>query len=349
MHATKRIPSVVASLFVVAAPLAFGVGTDDAVRPLIIAQSSAQVGDIRQEDRQADRQEDRQEDRRQDDAAQARVTLPRTTTGEIDRTALLAELDAQFAAGVKEIQIGNAALTQQEVESHLLDTSPDANLLRRIGDAINALPDPQGEFTVRLRGTVDARVQRKPDGTLRARIEDVDFGSLTPAERARLAEALTETTGFSRVRLQGLDQNGQRVRVEFRNGEGLTANVVQGSGNLARGNRDGRADDNSGRSGDVSGDRQSGRSDDRSGFSGDSRGGRSDVERSGSSGQPDRAEAGDRPDRDGSGRGARMERVEKVEIPKPERPAKPEIVKVERPSGSDRPERADSSGRGRGR
>jgi hypothetical protein len=348
MHATKRISSVVASLFVVATPLAFGAGTDDAARPLIVAQSSLQVGDIRQEDRQADRQEDRQEDRRQDNAAQARLTLPRTTTGEVDKTALLADLNAQFAAGVKEIQVGNASLTKQEAQSLLLSTSRDANLLRRIGDAINALPNAQGEFTVRLRGTVDARVQRQPDGSLRARIEDVDFGSLTPAERAQLAEALTETTGFSRVRLQGVDQGGQRVRVEFRADKGLTANVVQGSGNLARGNRDGRTDDDSGRLDDVSG-RQTGRADDRSGTSGDSRSGRSDVERSGSSGRPDRTEAGDRPDRDGSGRGARPERVEKVEIPKPERPAKPEIVKVERPSGSDRPDRVDSSGRGRGR
>jgi hypothetical protein len=342
MLKNRGISLVVVSLFLLPAQASYAFGTDDTGKTsVIIAQSDAQVGDIRREDHR--------EDRRQDDAAQARLSLPRTTTGEIDTTALLADLNAQFAAGVKEIQVGNAALTRQEVQSLLLAESRDANLLRRIGDAINALPDAQGEFTVRLRGTVDARVQRKPDGSLRARIEDVDFGTLTPAERARLAEALTETTGFSRVRLQGVDQGGQRVRVEFRTEKGLTANVVQGSGNLARGNRDGRADDNSGRPDDVSGDRQSGRPDDRSGPSGDSRGGRGDVERSGSNGRPEGAAAGDRPDRDVSGRAARPERVEKVEIPKPERPAKPEIVKVERPSGGDRPERVDSSGRGRGR
>jgi hypothetical protein len=343
----KRISSVVASLFMVAAPVAFGVGTDDAERPLIIAQSNSQVGDIRQEDRQADRREDRQEDRRQDDAAQARVTLPRTATGEIDSAALLADLDAQFAAGVKEIQVRNADLTQQEVQSQLLDTSPDANLLRRIGDAINALPDAQGEFTVRLRGTVDARVQRKPDGSLRARIEDVDFGSLTQAERAQLAEALTETTGFSRVRLQGLDQNGQRVRVEFRTDKGLTANVVQGSGNLARGNRDDRRDGTSGRGGS---DDRSDRSD-RSGAgtedrgasnSGSGRSGRSEsVDRvDGNRGRPDKVERASKPER--------PEKVEKIEKPeraeKVERPERPE--KAEKVEKVERPEKPGDGGRG---
>src|SRR3970040_153967 len=72
------------------------------------------------------------------------------------------------------------------------------------------------ERSVRLRGEVEARVQRTEEGDLRARIEDVNLGKLSAAQRAVWARELAARASFDRVRIRGTDANGERVRVEFR-------------------------------------------------------------------------------------------------------------------------------------
>jgi hypothetical protein len=349
--------------------LLFGAGAISAAddpagsAPLLLAQ----ITDVRQEDRQADRLADRQADRRQgDDGLQARVPLPRTAAGEVDVGALLPALDANFDNGIREIQVRDSSLTPVEARNLFLAETASANLLRQIGDQ---MPTGNGEWTVRFRsGTVDARVQRQPDGSLRARVEGADLTGLTAAQRADLARTLSQT-GFDRVRVEGVDADGKRVRTEFRADRGLVKNVVQGSGNLARGADDARraADDSGVRREDRRADRQ----DDSRADSGSNRG---SVDRSGSServtnasdrqergqrpdrgerpNRPERSERADRPDRpdrpERADRPDRPDRPERVE--RAERPDRPERVeRAERSDRPDRPDRPDRSGSGSGR
>jgi hypothetical protein len=193
------------------------------------AQSSTGTG---QEDRQADRRADRQEDRLAErrveameveegqERAEVRLQAPRTATGAIDVDRLLALVRDQIAQGAREIQFRGATLTAGDVQNLLLSTSPTQNLLAEIAAL---LPNDGVERKITLRGAADIRVTRQPDGSLRARIENVDLGDLTAAQRAALAQQLA-ALGFDRVRTRGVDSAGNRVRLEFRADRGLAQN-----------------------------------------------------------------------------------------------------------------------------
>jgi len=275
----------------------------------------ASAQDVRREDRQADRREDRQADRQQDrrdEANEVEVTLavPRNADGTINETALADQIRARFAAGVTEIQF--RGITAQEAQ-RLVDLR--SNVLT---DLAKLLPNDGIERSVRLRGAVDARVQRNEEGELRARIEDINLGTLSPAQRAELARQLASQAGLDRIRIRGADG----VRVEFRADRGIVRN--EGGGVDNRGNarddnaRNDRRDDRAQR---VDTDDRRGR-----------RGGADRADR------PERAARVERPER--AERAERAERVERAE--RAER-----VERVERPERIERPERSGSnSGRG---
>ena len=183
-------------------------------------------------------QDVRREDRRQDAAqreVEVELALPRTANGALDRGALEREVRARLAAGATEIQFRDRALTEAEARQLLL---ADRSLL---ADVARLLPDDGVERHVRFRGAVDARVQRNEDGELRARIEDINIGNLNAAQRAELARQLAAQSGFERVRIRGTDENGQRVRIELREGRGITRNEARG-GRAERLDNSGRRD-----------------------------------------------------------------------------------------------------------
>ena len=194
---------------------------------LAVLASAATAQDVRQEDRRADRQEDRlmepndlrredrQADRQQDQRAEAneveaKVAIPRNADGTINETQLVNDIKAQLAAGATEIQV--RGLTAQDAKA-LIASNP--NLL---ADLAKLLPNDGIERQVRLRGAVDARIQRNDEGELRARIEGIDLGTLTPAQRADLARQLATQAGLDRLRIRGTDANVARVRLELRDG-----------------------------------------------------------------------------------------------------------------------------------
>jgi len=153
----------------------------------------------------------------QNEAAEVKLAVPRTATGAIDVQALLALVRDQIAAGAREIQFRGTTLTAADVQMLLLSASATQNLLAEIAAL---LPKDGVERKVTLRGAVDVRVTRQPNGTLRARIEDVNLGNLTAEQRARLAQQLA-ALGFTRVEIRGVDAAGKRVRVEFRADRGI--------------------------------------------------------------------------------------------------------------------------------
>lgn len=179
-----------------------------AAASLALAATAVGIAQTRNDDL---RQEDRLAEPRDQRAAEVRLAVPRNADGTIDTRALLDEVRNLVARGVREIQFRDARLTADEIRTLLLGT--DRNLL---GDIAALLPSDGVERQVRLRGGVDIRVQREPNGELRARIEDVNLGNLTPAQRAELAQMLAARFGFDRVRIRGVDAEGHRVRVEFR-------------------------------------------------------------------------------------------------------------------------------------
>jgi hypothetical protein len=196
--------------------------------------------DVRQEDRRADRQadrreaepqdvrrEDRQEDRQQDRRAEAnevevKLAVPRNADGTINETQLVNDIKARLAAGATEIQV--RGLTAQDAKALI---ASNQNLL---ADLAKLLPNDGVERQVRLRGAVDARIQRNDEGELRARIEGIDLGTLTPAQRADLARQLATKAGLDRLRIRGVDATGARVRVEFRDDRGIVKNEAKGAG-----------------------------------------------------------------------------------------------------------------------
>ena len=196
--------------------------------------------DVRQEDRRADRQadrreaepqdvrrEDRQEDRQQARGAEAnevevKLAVPRNADGTINETQLVNDIKARLAAGATEIQV--RGLTAQDAKALI---ASNQNLL---ADLAKLLPNDGVERQVRLRGAVDARIQRNDEGELRARIEGIDLGTLTPAQRADLARQLATKAGLDRLRIRGVDANGARVRVEFRDDRGIVKNEARGAG-----------------------------------------------------------------------------------------------------------------------
>ncbi|MEW6246502.1 MAG: hypothetical protein AB1555_07315 [Nitrospirota bacterium] len=256
------------------------------------------------------------------DEATLRGAFPRTPSGTVDLAQVREAVAGQLAQGIKDVQFRDFTLDVEESRSLLLSVERNQNLLAHIGDS---LPADGVERTVTFRGVVDgrqveARVQRQEDGTLRARIEGINIGTLNEVDREQLVRRLSQQTGFERVRLEGVDAGGNRVRTEFRVDKGLVRNEVKGEGR-------GRPDAGPAR-GDV---RQEDRRDDRRL---DRRLDRRDeriVDR-----REDR-----RIDRRGDGRVERIERNQRVE--RVER-----IERIERPDRSgrpERPERPDRSGR----
>jgi len=281
-----------------------------AVVAALAVTGAAWAQDVRQEDRREDRQADRRvepndvrrEDRQADRRAEAnevevKLAVPRNADGTINETQLANDIKARLAAGATEIQV--RGLTAQDAKA-LIDSSH--NLLV---DLAKLLPNDGVERQVRLRGAIDARVQRNDEGELRARIEGIDLGTLTPAQRADLARQLATQAGLDRLRIRGTDATGARVRVEFRDDRG----IVKNEGRVQRNERNERmarldADDRRGR-----------------------RGGADRPERA------ERMERAERPER--MERAERPERVERVERPE----------RVERAERVERVERPDRSGR----
>jgi hypothetical protein len=237
--------------------------------------AAAQTADVRREDRQADRREDRQADRRVDaNEVEVKLAVKRNADGTVDQSALLNDVRAQFGAGTTEIQF--RGVTAQDARALL-----NQNLFR---DLAPLLPNDGVERSVRLRGEFEARLQRNEEGELRARVEDVGLGTLSPAQRAELARQLANQAGLDRIRIRGVDATGARVRVEFRDDKGIVRNE-------ARAERAQRVDN----------DERRGR-----------RGGADRAER------PERAARVERPER--AERADRVERVERPErIERPER------------------------------
>jgi hypothetical protein len=165
-----------------------------------------------------------QEMEAQNERAEVKLAVPVTATGAVDVARLLALVRDQLAAGAREIQFRGTTLSAADAQSLLLSTSASQNLLAEIAAL---LPKDGLERKVTLRGAVDVRVTRQPDGTLRARIEDVNVGSLTPEQRAQLAQQLA-ALGFTRVEIRGVDADGKRVRVEFRADRGVVRNEDRG-------------------------------------------------------------------------------------------------------------------------
>jgi hypothetical protein len=142
----------------------------------------------------------------QNERDEVKLAVPLTATGAIDVARLLALVRDQLAAGAREIQFRGATLTAADVQNLLLSSSASQNVLAEIAAL---LPKDGVERKVTLRGAVDVRVTRQPDGTLRARIEDVNLGNLTAEQRAQLAQQLA-ALGFTRVEIRGVVRNDDR-------------------------------------------------------------------------------------------------------------------------------------------
>ena len=186
---------------------------------LALLATAASAQDVRQEDRREDRQADR---RAEANEVEVKLAVPRNADGTINETQLVNDVKARLAAGATEIQV--RGLTAQDAKALL---ASNQNLL---ADLAKLLPKDGIERQVRLRGAVDARVQRNDEGELRARIEGIDLGSLTPAQRADLARQLATNAGLDRLRIRGTDATGARVRVEFRDDRGIVKNEAKGAG-----------------------------------------------------------------------------------------------------------------------
>ena len=190
-----------------------------AIVAALAVTGTASAQDLRQEDRREDRQADR---RAEANEVEVKLAVPRNADGTINETQLVNDVKARLAAGATEIQV--RGLTAQDAKALL---ASNQNLL---ADLAKLLPKDGIERQVRLRGAVDARVQRNDEGELRARIEGIDLGSLTPAQRADLARQLATNAGLDRLRIRGTDATGARVRVEFRDDRGIVKNEAKGAG-----------------------------------------------------------------------------------------------------------------------
>jgi hypothetical protein len=247
---------------------------------LAMLATAAAAQDVRQEDRREDRQADRLAERQMEaNELEVKLAVPRNADGTINETQLVNDVKARIAAGATEIQV--RGLTAQDVSALL---ASNQNLLV---DLAKLLPNDGIERQVRLRGAIDARVQRNNEGELRARIEGIDFGTLTPAQRADLARQLATQAGVDRLRIRGVDATGARVRLEVR--DGIVRADTGGGRNAERVDRVARVD-----------------ADDR-------RGRRGGADRPERAERAERAERVERPER--AERAERVERVERVERP----------------------------------
>jgi hypothetical protein len=139
---------------------------------------------------------------------EARMGLPRAEDGTIDVASVLRNIRARIAAGAREI-LFRGDMAPQEARRLLLH----GRLIEQIAER---LPDDGIDREVRLRGIIDARVQRSSEGELRARIEGVHLGAMGPAQRHDLARRIALQSGVDYVRIQGLDSSGDRVRADYR-------------------------------------------------------------------------------------------------------------------------------------
>ena len=291
---------------------------------VLVFAGFASAQDVRREDRQADRRVDAND-------VEVNLAVPRNADGTVNRTALLNDVRAQVTAGATEIHFRGV-------------TAQDARLLLNqslFTDLRAALPNDGVERHVRLRGDFEARLQRNEEGELRARIEYINLGTLSPAQRAELARQLASQAGLDRIRIRGTDATGARVRVEFRDDRGIVKNEGRGDVGGRRGDdkldrRDAKFDrkDDKFERKDVKFDRKDHRHFDAR----DDKFDRHDrVERHDRADRPDRAERNDR-----GGRPERVERVSRLErVERPER--------AERVDRVERPERPDRSGSNSGR
>jgi len=294
-----------------------------------LAAAQTTTPDVRREDRQADRQADRQEDRREDRRVEAnevevKLAVPRNADGTINTTALLNDVRAQFAAGATEIQF--RGVTDQDARALLND--------KLFADLKALLPNDGVERSVRLRGAFDARLQRNEEGELRARIEGITLGTLSPAQRAELARQLASQAGLDRIRIRGVDATGARVRIELRDGV-----VKKNEGGVARADNRGNARNDNARKENARNDNVRNDKVERTARvdNDERRGRRGGAERAD---RPERAARVERPER--------AERVERVERPeRVERVERPE--RVERVERVERPERPERSGGNSGR
>jgi hypothetical protein len=272
---------------------------------LALLATAAAAQDVRQEDRREDRQADR---RAEANEVEVKLAIPRNAEGTINQTALANDIKAQVAAGATEIQF--RGLTAQDALA-LIDRSKNV-----LGDLSKLLPNDGVERQLRFRGAVDARVQRNDEGELRARIEGIDLGSLTPAQRADLARQLATQAGLDRLRIRGTDATGARVRVEFRDGRGIVKNE-------GRGQNDRRAQ----RAEPAKPAQRAEPAQRMARLDANDQRGRRGADR------PERAERAERPER--MERAERPERVERVErVERPERVER--VERVERPDRSGR-------------
>ncbi|GEM_PF-3650672 len=167
---------------------------------------------------------DRYVDRVTADVTVATLTLPRTASGEVNVARVLDAVESSLSQKITRIRFNDGALTQSEVENLFLSVDYRSNLLRRIGDL---LPGDGIGRSVRFHGGVDARVQRKEEGTLGIRIEDTSLAGVNAEQRAQMVRDLY-ALGFDHVRIRGNDAAGGLVRVELREDKGVLKNGHDG-------------------------------------------------------------------------------------------------------------------------
>ena len=239
----QKISLVIASLFM---------GTMAGITVVQTTPSAVASEIVRQEERQVE------------------LILPRDATGAVDATAVRNAVNGQLSQGVAEIQFRD--VVQGDVEGGFLNVAPNQNLLGAArGQLANCATGV--ECTVRFRGVdvIDARVQRQEDGTLRARMVDINLDNstlsaearnrlLTPGGREQLARDLSTQFEFDRVRIRGRDAAGNRVRLEFRSDKGVVRNESRGITQPAVQSASGSGSGRSGSSNALSGSGRSGSS-----------------------------------------------------------------------------------------
>ena len=295
--------------------------------------------------------------------AEAQLSVPRNSDGTINVQALVDGVDNLVERGVRQIHIRDGTLTQDEARSLVLRI--EGNLL---GDLATRLPNDGIQRQITIRGDVDLRVQRLANGELRARIDDIFVGSPTEARRAEFTQQLAAQYGFDRLSIRGVDADGNRIRVEFRDGvivrnEALAVHRQGGEDHADRrkgkdkdrdedrakwakhhDDRDDRADHRRERDDDhaARGERRDGR-DDRADHREDRRDRAERRERG--DGRDDRADRRDRGHEDRAAwREHREDRAGKlIKVERIERPERPEqrAERAERQANFDRPERPE--------
>ena len=86
-------------------------------------------------------------------------------------------------------------------------------------EQLTNLVTDKGLNRVRIDGLAGERfeIRRQDDGSLRARIENIDLSHSNPKE---LMESL-RAKGLDRVRIEGMGRDGEEVRIEYRQDKGI--------------------------------------------------------------------------------------------------------------------------------